>query len=229
MRRSRPRVRSDRRRWTRPFVPAVRVALDNERLRREIATRVGELERSRTRIVEASAVERHRLERNVHDGVQQYLVALLAELGLARAAGDASAARAADEVRRTLEKLRALTQGIATPVLDVNGLGPALAALADRTDAELVVEGGPGIADDGTGITGRAALDVYGIVAIAAATADRLRLPTLHVTLRRGEDAMVLRIVPAAAHEPALDARVAAVGGTVNRAGGGWEVVLPCR
>ena len=67
------------------LTPAVRIGIDDVRLRQDIAARVEELEASRTRLLETSDRERRRLERNVHDGTQQYLIAALAQLGLARA------------------------------------------------------------------------------------------------------------------------------------------------
>ena len=63
-------------------VSAAAVALENGRLEAELRARLQELHGSRTRVVEAQQNERRRLERNLHDGAQQRLVALALELGM---------------------------------------------------------------------------------------------------------------------------------------------------
>ena len=88
-----------------------------------------------SRIVRAQETERRRIERNIHDGAQQELVALVAQLGLARsrANGDGSSdtvlATAQQDVRRILANLRELAQGIHPSVLSDGGLA---AAVEDR-------------------------------------------------------------------------------------------------
>lgn len=203
------------------LTPAIRAGIDNERLRGEISREVAELEASRARIIDAATAERRRLERNVHDGAQQVLVALLAELGLARAAGDTHAGRAADETRAVLEELRALSRGLASPVLDGAGLATALASLADGTNARLVVEGE-------FDLDHLAAHDAYSIVALAAATVDRLGLAELRVRVDRSASDLRIRFAPEAAMDSTLRARVDALGGRVSWAAGAWEVSLPC-
>src|SRR6516164_5472010 len=94
---------------------------------------------SRARIVQTADAERRGLERNVHDGAQQRLLALSYDIRLARAAaqadGDTPAetalARAASQTRDVLEELRDLAHGIYPAVLAEAGVGPALATLAD--------------------------------------------------------------------------------------------------
>jgi signal transduction histidine kinase len=126
--------------------PAIRLGLDNERLQAELLAQLEELRASRARIVETADAERRELERNLHDGAQQRLLALSYEIRLARAAaqadGDAltetALARAADDAQGVLAELRDLAHGIYPAVLAEAGLGPALAALADT--APLPVE-----------------------------------------------------------------------------------------
>ena len=60
------------------------LALENERLEAELRARLDELQTSRSRLVEVSMFERRRLERDLHDGAQQRLVALSLQLGLAK-------------------------------------------------------------------------------------------------------------------------------------------------
>jgi signal transduction histidine kinase len=116
------------------------LALENERLEAELRARLDELQSSRARLVEVSMFERRRLERDLHDGAQQRLVALSLQLGLARRsldAGDGVAAvsmldAARDELARALEELRELARGIHPAVLTDRGLEAALEALAER-------------------------------------------------------------------------------------------------
>ena len=84
--------------------------------------------------------ERRRLERDLHDGAQQRLVALSLQLGLAKrrleegqdGAASAMLDAARDELARALEELRELARGIHPAVLTDRGLEPALEALAER-------------------------------------------------------------------------------------------------
>ena len=94
---------------------------------------------SRARIVEAGDEERRRLERNLHDGAQQRLVALALQLRLvgSRLDADAGAARtllsgAQEQLEEALEELRELARGIHPAILTDRGLGPALEALVTR-------------------------------------------------------------------------------------------------
>jgi signal transduction histidine kinase len=117
------------------------LALENERLEAELRARLDELQTSRSRLLEVSMFERRRLERDLHDGAQQRLVALSLQLGLAQRrlqdGDDHSAARmldaARDELNRALEELRELARGIHPAVLTDRGLEAALEALAERT------------------------------------------------------------------------------------------------
>jgi signal transduction histidine kinase len=105
-----------------------------------------QLTASRARIVEASVAERRRLERNLHDGAQQHLLALSYDLRLARASAEADAdgelvelmESAVDDAQAALEELRELAQGIYPAILMEAGLEAALETLAD--EASLPVE-----------------------------------------------------------------------------------------
>jgi PAS domain S-box-containing protein len=109
-----------------------------------------ELRRSRARLVEAGDLERRRLERNLHDGAQQRLVALSLSLRLARSkmksdpeAGGRILDDASAELAHALEELRELARGIHPAVLTDRGLGPALASLADRSPVPVELESVP--------------------------------------------------------------------------------------
>jgi len=112
-----------------------------------LAARVTELERSRERVVDAAEAERRRIERDLHDGAQQRLVALAMELGRAKAklADDVDAARelvdqAHAEAKAALTELRDLVRGVHPPVLTDRGLDAALSGLAARCSVPVDVQ-----------------------------------------------------------------------------------------
>ncbi|GAA3954048.1 sensor histidine kinase [Actinoplanes auranticolor] len=107
--------------------------------------RITELTRSRVRLVDAFEAERARIERDLHDGAQQRLVALTMMLGLARLDAPAGPlttrlARAQDEAERALTELRQLIRGIHPPLLTDFGLPAAVAELADRSVIPVAVD-----------------------------------------------------------------------------------------
>jgi signal transduction histidine kinase len=104
-----------------------------------LKARVTELEVSRERVVDAAEAERRRIERDLHDGAQQRLVALAMGLGRAKAkfADDVDAAaalvdQAHNEAKAALTELRDLVRGVHPPVLTDRGLDAALSGLAAR-------------------------------------------------------------------------------------------------
>jgi len=103
----------------------------------DLAARVVELETSRERVVDAAEAERIRIERDLHDGAQQRLVALAMDLGRAKArfADDPAAAaglvdQAHAQAKEALTELRNLVRGVHPPVLTERGLDAALSGLA---------------------------------------------------------------------------------------------------
>ncbi|MGA7758864.1 MAG: histidine kinase [Ilumatobacteraceae bacterium] len=124
-------------------------ALDaNARLRESDA----ELRRSRSRLVSAADAERSRIERDLHDGAQQRLVAVLVQLRLAartaRRSGDVDpdgVDALADDLEAGIEEVRRLAHGIYPPLLKMRGLPVALRAVARRNGPRTVV------VDDGIG------------------------------------------------------------------------------
>jgi signal transduction histidine kinase len=118
---------------------AVQLGLENERLQAEVLSHLEELRASRGRIVETGDAERRRLERDLHDGAQQRLLALSYDIRIALAAaeaeGDEQAASplrdALDQAQVALTELRELAHGIYPAILVEAGLGPALETLAD--------------------------------------------------------------------------------------------------
>jgi signal transduction histidine kinase len=105
------------------------------------------LTESRTAAVSAADTERRRIERDLHDGAQQRLVALGVELGVARRLADkdpehavAALELAHREIKETLAELRDLVRGIHPAVLSDRGLDAALSALAGRSPVPVRVE-----------------------------------------------------------------------------------------
>jgi signal transduction histidine kinase len=117
-------------------------ALENSRLHAELRARLEELKGSRARIIEATQTERKRLERDLHDGAQQRLVALSLELGLLeeRLAGEPER-EALDQARRevteSLRELRELASGIHPAIVTGHGLAVALKTLAARAQVPV--------------------------------------------------------------------------------------------
>jgi signal transduction histidine kinase len=118
----------------------------NGRLTAELQASIEELRASRRRLVEAQDEERRKIERNLHDGAQQQLVALSIQLGLLQdSAGDADCVRQLTpelqkSARAALDDLRALAQGIYPPLLADQGLVHALQAQARKTVVPVTIE-----------------------------------------------------------------------------------------
>ena len=127
---------------------AARLALVNARLHAEVRAQLETVQESRARIVTAADEERRRIERDLHDGAQQRLVALALELRSAERqldeTDDAEIARllsaTADELQVALEELRELAQGIHPGILTQGGLAHALEELAARTPLPVSVD-----------------------------------------------------------------------------------------
>jgi signal transduction histidine kinase len=123
---------------------AVRLALENERLQAEALAQLDQLRASRVRIVETGDTERRGLERDLHDGAQQHLLALSYDIRLASAQADSESRtralliEATAQAQAALGELRELAHGIYPAILGEAGLAAALATLADA--APLPVE-----------------------------------------------------------------------------------------
>ena len=130
--------------FTQTFVPLLRIAMERDRLHRDLVAKLEQLKASRLRILQAGDEERRRLERNLHDGAQQRLTAAL--LGLRAVAGEveddpALGPRAADalgDLEGAIADLRELARGLDPPLLARQGLAAAIRAGAAR--ASLPVE-----------------------------------------------------------------------------------------
>ena len=120
-----------------------RLALENERLAAQVRAQLEEVRASRARIVEAGDLERRRIERDLHDGAQQRLVALAMRLDQARATS-AGASELIDattvELLAAIREVRDLARGVHPPILTDAGLGAAIEALAERTPFPVSIE-----------------------------------------------------------------------------------------
>ena len=146
--------RPDEARLLKDLASQAAVVLRNTRLTAELRARLDEISRlareikaSRARIVAAQDQERRRLERDIHDGAQQHLVALAVKLNLAKTMAQRKPERAKDmldqlegEMKEALETLSDLAKGIYPPVLADKGIGEALRARAQKAPFDIVVE-----------------------------------------------------------------------------------------
>jgi signal transduction histidine kinase len=163
-----------------------RLALENERLQAEVSARVDELRRSRARIVATGDAERKRLERDLHDGAQQRLVALSLSLSLVRSrlrdsgGGDPAAAldQADAELREAIAELRDLAHGIFPAVLADDGFAASVEALREEARVPIRIrrlpEGRFGAAAEAAAYTvvAEAARSATGPVSVDAELSD---------------------------------------------------------
>jgi signal transduction histidine kinase len=117
-------------------IRAATLGVENARLHAELLGQLDELQQSRTRIVEAGIEQRRQVERDLHDGAQQQLLALAATIGRAHTAAVDPTVRqlmdqARTELRRALKDLRDLARGIHPAVLEQVGLAAAVEAVSE--------------------------------------------------------------------------------------------------
>jgi signal transduction histidine kinase len=129
---------------------AARLALHNARLQADVRAQLDKVQESRRRIVTAGDEQRRRIERDLHDGAQQRLVALALELRIAqRQVGESDPevdrvlAQAVAELQVAVEELRELARGVHPAVLTEEGLGGALESLAARTPVPVEIAAAP--------------------------------------------------------------------------------------
>jgi signal transduction histidine kinase len=127
---------------------ALRLSVDNGRLRNELENTLQEVRESRVRIIEAGIIARRKIERDLHDGSQQSLVSVALSLrmaiGRARSAGQDELAddleAALQQLTDALKQLRELARGIHPSSLIVGGLGMAIGELTGRSPVPVQVE-----------------------------------------------------------------------------------------
>jgi len=129
------------------------LALRNMLLTEDLRARVAQLKASRRRIVTVQDETRRRLERDLHDGAQQRLVALKIKLGIGSTIADKAGLDdveelldvVRDETDQTIDAVREFARGIYPPLLESEGLGPALGAQARKLPIPVTVQA-PGLA-----------------------------------------------------------------------------------
>lgn len=188
---------------------------------------VEELKASRQRIVTAQDLERRRLERDIHDGVQQGLLALTLKLRTEAAAMADTASRedsqglnaAADEARVVLEELRGISRGIHPAIVTEGGLLAALESLADRSPIPTRVRSSK--LDE---LPLPVEITVYYLVAEGLANATRhASASNIDVTAERGDGTLRVEVAddgiggadPAGTGLTGLADRVSALGGSL--------------
>jgi signal transduction histidine kinase len=215
------------------------LAIRNARLAAELAVQLehierqaGELAASRTRIVQAGEEERRRLERNLHDGAQQSLVALLAKTRLARnqlardtALAERTLIEVQEDTRQVIEELRELARGIHPSILSDRGLLAAIEACIGRLPFNISLDA------DGLGQTTRYMPEVEGAAyffvcegltnvlkhAVAQQAVVQLRSDGGHLTLTIADDGRGFE--PSATQSTGLQGlrdRIEALGGSVD-------------
>jgi signal transduction histidine kinase len=174
---------------------ALRLALDNARLHAELIAQLAEVRVSRARLVSAGDEARRKLERDLHDGAQQRLLAVglamqLVRLNLGNEHAGELLTEAELELSQALQELRSLAAGIHPAVLTDCGLRPAVAALADRCPVPLALAG-----DDPGRMPALIESTAYFCTAEAVTNSVKHASPTsIIVTLRRSTEQLVVVI-----------------------------------
>ena len=208
--------------------PSARLALGNERLRAEQLARLGELIALRRRIVATGDAERRRLERDLHDGAQQRLLALSFDVRVALSRAESVGLEvAADALRDALvglgeatDELRTIAHGVFPAVLTSSGVVSALETLADTSP--LLVRCGVA---DGVRYPAEVETAVYAIVAEAVSDANA----PVGVALAEADGDLVVTVdgAPWGGGTVAVSDRVGAVGGTTERRESTFRAAIP--
>jgi signal transduction histidine kinase len=214
---------------------AVRLALENERLQAEVLVQLHDLRVSRMRIVETGDAERRRLERDLHDGAQQSLLALSYDLRLARTGAEAEGdvetvallTEATEDAQAALGELREVAHGIHPAILTEAGLTPALATLADA--APLAVEIG-----ETAGERYPASVETTAYVVVAEAIDDAARRGAGYavVSTPRHDERLVVKVEDDGSERTStmihLADRVGAIGGRLEVEPTTLRAEIPC-
>jgi signal transduction histidine kinase len=206
---------------------AARLAVDNERLQAQLMARVDEVRASRARIVAVGDATRRRLERDLHDGAQQRLLAVAYELRLAREEAPGELTPAVDaataETLGTLTDMRELAQGIFPAILSDAGIAAALRTYAERAPVELNL---------GPLVPGRypfaAEVAAYTVVTDTVERAASSGSGRVGVSVVEAAGGLMVLLTGDMDTSSAVADRVAALGGRIARAETGTEVSIPC-
>jgi signal transduction histidine kinase len=235
------RVFLDDPRFAKAVSNAVRLVGDHERLSEQVRAQLDEVRASRRRILTAAAIERARLERDLHDGSQQRLVGLALQLRLMRRSVDPHSSPelaesidlASKNLAEALAELRELARGIHPAALTDGGLTAALPLIADRVPVPIEL---------GIEVEGRLDPTIESTLYFVASealtnVAKHSAAERVTVELRADRDAVVLAVTDDGCGGASIDAgtgiaglrdRVEAVGGALwleSPADGGTRVV----
>ena len=216
------------------------VALDNERLQAVAMANLRVLHASRARLVSVQEAQRQQVERDLHDGLQQRILAIVFDLRLARVAAERSGERArmrwlghAEGLALAIvEEVRTLARGIYPAILGQAGLAAALSSLADEAPVPMSVSVGPM-----PRLPQPLEATIYQAISDALADAVRSGAAELAVTVERVADDVVVVIDhdgSRASVRVGLVDRVAAAGGSLvdeasaSHAGTRLRIALPC-
>jgi signal transduction histidine kinase len=225
---------------------AARLALENARLHAEVHAQLEKVKESRGRLAAAADHERRRIERDLHDGAQQRLVALALELRSAkgRLGGefdpevDELLASAVEELQNAVAELRELARGIHPAILTEGGLAAALDSLAARSPVPVTVS-----SELDGGLPDNVEATAYFVVSESLANvAKHAHATTASVEARREDGTLVIAVADDGVGGAVLDRgsglrglvdRVEALGGQLrieSPTGGGTRVVgeIPC-
>jgi signal transduction histidine kinase len=214
---------------------AARLAVENERLQAEVRAQLEALQASRARVTERGDNERRRLERNLHDGAQQSLLALSLDLRLARSRAEAEGNRdliaalsaTLEDTQYALDELRELAHGIYPAVLAEAGLTRALETLADLAPVPVHLSAVP---DERLAPPVEAAL--YIAVQETVADADTRGASFVEVEVRNAERYVTLSVVddgrPRSSTLIHVSDRIGALGGEVVVADQSLRAEVPC-
>lgn len=227
-------------RLVRGVAAAARFAVENERLQAEVRAQLEDARRSRSRLVSAADNERRRIERDLHDGAQQRLLALALDLHVLAEQQDddalrGSLVRAANDATSAFHELRELSHGLIPSVLSDAGLAAAVEYLAERAHVPVTVDVSASRGDPSVETT------AYYVIAESLANAMKhADAEHIHVSVQESSGRLLVEVVddgrggadPAGPGLAGLADRVAAVGGrfTVDSAVGGTRIRadLPC-
>lgn len=229
----------------RTVAAAVALAVDNERLQADLRAQLEEVRASRARIVEAGDAERRRMERDLHDGAQQRLVALAVSLRTIRSRlGPDASAQVVSEldeagalVKAAIAEVRELARGLDPSILREGGLGAAVQSLADHSSIPVRVA-----INLDRRLPARAETAAYFVAAEALANAAKHSdASAVTVTATEADGVLQLEVADDGGGGADLDGsgirgladRIAAVGGIFDVAsprGGGTriKVSIPC-
>lgn len=211
--------------------PPLLVAIEGRQLTAALAARVSELRASRARVVRRADEERRRLERDLHDGAQQHVLALGFDVRtLLVTATDPKVVDAAERCRVetgiALDELREVAHGVYPPLLASGGLAPALAALGRRTVSTISVGELPGRLP--TSVERGAYLLIADLAERGVAEGGPGSGGQISVSGRLRQDRLVLTVTGGGEPSPLIRERIAALEGLLVAGDRELRAELPC-